>query len=94
MLRLCMTGKLRCIEKTRRPSTATVSAVTDILDGGDFYPHEAIAAFAWPMLLQAGGLAARPVWIQSSTAVNAPCGSCTWRIRNTATAVTVSCSAV
>lgn len=57
VLRLCMTGKLRCSEKTRRPSTVTVSAVADILDSGDFYPHEAIAAFAWPMLLQAGGLA-------------------------------------
>ncbi|MGR8009726.1 helicase-associated domain-containing protein [Streptomyces hypolithicus] len=57
MLRLCAAGKLRCSEKTRRPGTATVAAVGDILDGGDFYPHEAIAAFAWPMLLQAGGLA-------------------------------------
>lgn len=57
VLRLCMTEKLRCSEKTRRPSTATVSAVAAVLDGGDFYPHEAIAAFAWPMLLQAGGLA-------------------------------------
>lgn len=57
VMRLCTTGKLPCSEKTRRPGTATVSAVTDILDGGDFYPHEAIAAFAWPMLLRAGGLA-------------------------------------
>ncbi|MEU3654774.1 hypothetical protein AB0E67_18545 [Streptomyces sp. NPDC032161] len=57
VLRLCMTEKLRCSEKTHRPSTATVSAVADVLDCGDFYPHEAIAAFAWPMLLQAGGLA-------------------------------------
>lgn len=57
VLRLCMAEKLRCSEKTRRPSTATVSAVADVLDGGDSYPHEAIAAFAWPMLLQAGGLA-------------------------------------
>lgn len=57
VLRLCMTQKLRCSEKTRRPSAATVSAVADVLDGGDFYPHDAIAAFAWPMLLQAGGLA-------------------------------------
>ncbi|MGI8816260.1 MAG: hypothetical protein ACR2G2_13555 [Pseudonocardia sp.] len=24
---------------------------------GDFYPDDAIAAFAWPLLLQAGGLA-------------------------------------
>lgn len=57
VLRLCMTGKLRCSEKTLRPGAATVSTVTDVLDGGDCYPNEAIAAFAWPMLLQAGGLA-------------------------------------
>ncbi|MEC4014919.1 hypothetical protein [Streptomyces sp. H27-D2] len=56
MLRLCATGKLRCSEKTRRPGAATVEAVAGVLDIGDFYPHEAIAAFAWPMLLQAGGL--------------------------------------
>jgi hypothetical protein len=57
VLRLCAMGKLRCSEKTRRPGAATVEAVAGVLDGGDFYPHEAIAAFAWPMLLQAGGLA-------------------------------------
>ncbi|MEU3282520.1 helicase-associated domain-containing protein [Streptomyces antibioticus] len=56
VLRLCATGKPRCSEKTRRPGTATVAAVGEVLDGGDFYPHEAIAGFAWPMLLQAGGL--------------------------------------
>ncbi|GCB47889.1 helicase-associated domain-containing protein [Streptomyces sp. NL15-2K] len=39
------------------PQRRTVSAVAAVLDGGDFYPHEAISAFAWPMLLQAGGLA-------------------------------------
>ncbi|MGW1256023.1 helicase-associated domain-containing protein [Streptomyces sp. NPDC002513] len=57
VLRLCLTGKLRCSEKTRRPGAATVAAVAEVLDGGDFSPDEAIAAFAWPMLLQAGGLA-------------------------------------
>ncbi|RPE42632.1 XPB/Ssl2-like helicase family protein [Streptomyces sp. Ag109_O5-1] len=57
VLRLCAAGKLRCSEKTRRPGAATVAAVADVLEGGDFYEHEAIAAFAWPMLLQAGGLA-------------------------------------
>jgi hypothetical protein len=57
VLRLCAAGTLRCSEKTRRPGTATVAAVADVLEGGDFHEHEAIAAFAWPMLLQAGGLA-------------------------------------
>jgi hypothetical protein len=33
--RLCMTEKLRCSEKTRRPSTATVSAIADVLDEKD-----------------------------------------------------------
>jgi hypothetical protein len=35
-----MTGKLRCSEQTRRPSTATVSAVAEALANGDFYPDE------------------------------------------------------
>jgi hypothetical protein len=50
-------GKLRCSEKTRRPGAGTVEAVAGVLDGGDFHPSEAVAAFAWPRLLQAGGLA-------------------------------------
>ena len=37
VLQLCATGKLRCSEKTRRPSAATVAAVTEVLDSGDFY---------------------------------------------------------
>jgi hypothetical protein len=57
VLRLCETGKLRCSETTRRPAAATVKAVAEVLDEGDFYADEAIAAFAWPLLVQAGGLA-------------------------------------
>lgn len=57
VLQLCQVGRLRCSEKTRRPSAATVGAVRDVLVAGDFYPDDAIAAFAWPLLLQAGGLA-------------------------------------
>ncbi len=57
VLQLCAAGRLRCSEKTRRPSTATVTAVAEVLCGGDFYPNETIAAFAWPLLLHAGGLA-------------------------------------
>ncbi|MFW6723272.1 hypothetical protein ACHZ98_24570 [Streptomyces sp. MAR4 CNY-716] len=41
----------------RRPVAPAPLSVADVLEGGDFYEHEAIAAFAWPMLLQAGGLA-------------------------------------
>lgn len=50
-------GALRCSEKTRRPSASTVQLLGRALPGGDFYVHEAIAAFAWPLLIQAGGLA-------------------------------------
>jgi hypothetical protein len=57
VLQLCAAGKLRCSEKTHRPSAATVRTIADILVGGDFYPDEPIAAFAWPLLLQAGALA-------------------------------------
>ncbi|MBM0239319.1 helicase-associated domain-containing protein [Micromonospora sp. ATA32] len=57
VLHLCGGGRLRCSEKTRRPSVATVTAVADMLSGGDFYDRDAIAAFAWPLLVQAAGLA-------------------------------------
>jgi hypothetical protein len=57
VLQLCAAGKLRCSEKTHRPSAATVRAITDVLVAGDFYPDEPIASFAWPLLLQAGALA-------------------------------------
>ncbi|QFQ98547.1 hypothetical protein F9278_22900 [Streptomyces phaeolivaceus] len=57
VLQLCAAGRLRCSEKTLRPSAATVKAVAEALGAGDFYAEEPIAAFAWPLLLQAGGLA-------------------------------------
>ncbi len=57
VLQLCAAGRLRCSEKTFRPSAATVTAVAGALQQGDFYPDEPIAAFAWPLLVQAGGLA-------------------------------------
>src|SRR6266511_2816620 len=57
VLQLCGAGKLRCSEKTQRPAATTVSAVAEVLAGGDIYPAEPIAAFAWPLLIQAGGLA-------------------------------------
>ena len=57
VLHLCAAGRLRCSEKTHRPSAVTVRAVAEVLVAGDFYPDEAIASFAWPLLLQGGGLA-------------------------------------
>jgi len=57
VLQLCAGGKLRCSEKTRLPAAATVAAVSQVLVAGDFYPEEPVSAFAWPLLVQAGGLA-------------------------------------
>lgn len=57
VLQLAGAGKLRASEKTQRPTAATVAAVAEVLADGDFYPAEPIAAFAWPLLIQAGGLA-------------------------------------
>ncbi|HSL81531.1 MAG TPA: hypothetical protein VLF66_02070 [Thermoanaerobaculia bacterium] len=69
ILRLIDSGKVSVSDKTRRPSAATLKAVTSILEGGDYYPdlpvknkwHDEhagpIRAIAWPLLVQAGGLA-------------------------------------
>src|ERR1035437_1538585 len=69
VLRLVDAGKVAVSDKTRRGSGATVDAIPAILDGGDYYPpvpvvdrcHDEnagpIRAFAWPLLIQAGGLA-------------------------------------
>jgi hypothetical protein len=69
VLRLIDSGRVSVSDKTRRPSAATVAAITQILEGGDYYPpipvkskwHDEnagpIRAFAWPLIVQAGGLA-------------------------------------
>jgi hypothetical protein len=70
MLRLVDAGEVRVSDKTSRPTTATLKRIAPILHGGDFYPAEnatewegdpaadlTMKAFAWPMLLQAAGLA-------------------------------------
>lgn len=57
VLQQCAAGRLRCSEKTHRPSAASVGVVAAGLVDGDFSDQEPIAAFAWPLLLQAGGLA-------------------------------------
>ena len=57
VLQLCAAGELRCSEKTLRPSAATLSTVVSQLARGDFYLDDPIASFAWPLLVQAGGLA-------------------------------------
>jgi len=69
VLRLIDSGKVAVSGKTRRPSTATIKTITNILEGGDYYPvlpvkskwHDEnagpIRAFAWPLIMQAGGVA-------------------------------------
>ncbi|MCH5641233.1 MULTISPECIES: helicase-associated domain-containing protein [unclassified Gordonia (in: high G+C Gram-positive bacteria)] len=57
VLELCASGQLKCSAKTSRASAATVGLVASHLINGDFYPDDAIAAFAWPLLIQSGGLA-------------------------------------
>ena len=56
VLELAADGQVRCRAATRRPLATTVRLVEDVLVAGDYYEGEPIAAFAWPMLLQAGGL--------------------------------------
>lgn len=70
VLRLIEAGKVRVTDKKLVPTEATRQAVAGVLNGGDFYsPDDAeeskydpsfdigIRSFAWPVLVQAGGLA-------------------------------------
>jgi hypothetical protein len=63
VLELTADRQLRYSAASRRPLAATVRVVEDVLVAGDYYQadhfgaSEPIAAFAWPLLLQAGGLA-------------------------------------
>ncbi|MHA7175159.1 hypothetical protein ACX80D_00730 [Arthrobacter sp. Sr24] len=60
LLALADGGKLRVSAATRKPTAATMRLLEKELPGGDFYANEAISSFAWPLLLQAGGLADGP----------------------------------
>jgi hypothetical protein len=58
VLELAADGQVRYSASTRRPTAGTVKLVEDVLVAGDFYDSgEPIAAFAWPLLIQVGGLA-------------------------------------
>ena len=69
VLRLIDSGKVSVSDKTRRPSAATIKHITSVLEGGDYDPvlpvkskwedenAGPIRAFAWPLIVQAGGLA-------------------------------------
>jgi len=57
VLELVADGQVRYSASARRPTAATVKLVEDVLVAGDFYDSgEPIAAFAWPLLIQVGGL--------------------------------------
>jgi hypothetical protein len=59
VLELAADGQVRYVAGTRQPTAATVKLVEDVLVAGDFYDSdEPIAAFAWPLLIRVGGLAA------------------------------------
>ena len=52
--------KVRVSAKTGRATAATVKMIGELLSGGDWYNDDEIGpmqAFAWPLLLQGGGLA-------------------------------------
>jgi hypothetical protein len=58
VLELVADGQIACSAVTRRPTAATVRIVEDALVGGDYYDDlQPIAAFAWPLIVQSGGLA-------------------------------------
>lgn len=66
VLRLVDAGKLAVSDKTSQPGAAALRALNDLLLGGDFYDDSGydeydkigpIKPFAWPLLVQAGGLA-------------------------------------
>ncbi len=67
VLHLIDARKVNVSAKTLRPTAATVKTIAGMLEDGDFYypledgkvnPHlDPIRAFAWPMIVQAGGLA-------------------------------------
>ncbi len=69
VLRLVDAGKVAVSDTTRKPTAAAIAAISSVLEGGDYYPHVPpkdkwhdenagpIRAFAWALLIQAGGLA-------------------------------------
>jgi len=67
VLRLVEAGKVAVSDTTRLPTAAALKTVAAMLDGGDYYGPEdsnegieeagPIRAFAWPLVVQAAGLA-------------------------------------
>jgi hypothetical protein len=58
VLELVAGRQVACSATTRRPSAAAVRIVEDALVAGDYYDDlQPMAAFAWPLIVQVGGLA-------------------------------------
>ncbi len=60
LLNLVVDKKIRVSAKTGRATAATVKNIDDLLHDGDWYDEDEIGpmqSFAWPLLLQGGGLA-------------------------------------
>ncbi len=70
VLRLIEAGRFRVSDKKQQPTVSSRQALAPLLSGGDFYPAEdeedskgdpasdlGLKTFAWPMIVQAGGLA-------------------------------------
>src|SRR5580698_11589136 len=62
VLELIADGQVRYTAASKRPTAATIRLVEDSLVGGDYYdgddgPGEPLAAFAWPLIATASGLA-------------------------------------
>jgi hypothetical protein len=62
ILRLIDAGWVAVSDRTRRPTSAAIRVLTSVLDTGDYDADDElgpIRAFAWPLLVQAAGLAER-----------------------------------
>jgi len=57
VLDLCAAGEPRCSHKTNHPTAATIRTIDAHFVHGDFYADERAAIVAWPLLVQADGLA-------------------------------------
>jgi hypothetical protein len=68
VLQLIAQNKISVSDKTKLATKTSIKKITEVLEGGDFFPPEEreskweqipgpVKAFAWPVLMQSGGLA-------------------------------------
>jgi hypothetical protein len=50
VLETAAAGRIRCSDKTKRPTAASVAELAKVLSGDDFYPDIPIASYGWPLL--------------------------------------------